>query len=312
MNIKSIRSSTRLVLGVVIVFGFYSRVGRAACPTNNPNCERSRHPPGAKIRSRVLTQPIPQSRVTVLDWTVTNCRLAWNGVGTGKTERQCHKDWKWRGAFPLSQCPSSERDGALCYSPCRTGFHGAGPVCWENCPAGYSDDGATCRKNAQIIGADNSKCPWYDKCGLVTARGCSTCPAGFHNDGCTCRKDVDIFAKKSFGRGAGSPMSCRPTEQQIGALCYESCPSTYEASGVFCNGTVDICENIPVQSPADYSKIRDFCFTLNMDSSVSPCIATTVKSDTEEHANQLAQCECTNCTVKNIDCSLYSSGGACK
>jgi hypothetical protein len=87
-------------------------------------------------------------------------------------------------------------------------------VCWENCRPGYHDDGATCRKDAHIIGANNSKCPWYDKCGLTFAKHCSTCPdSSYHNDGCTCRQDVHIYGKSSYGRGVGTiPKSAGPSQ----------------------------------------------------------------------------------------------------
>ena len=92
---------------------------------------------------------------------------------------------------------------SLCYPRCAPGYQGIAEVCWGSCPAGTHDDGALCRRDANVIGADNSGCPWYDKCGLTFSRGCSTCPDGYHNDGCTCRVDVLITPKPSYGRGAG-------------------------------------------------------------------------------------------------------------
>jgi hypothetical protein len=136
---------------------------------------------------------------------------------------------------PVSACPpSSERSGALCYPTCRPGYSGVGPVCWQRCPAGYHDDGVTCRRNAHITSADNGQCPWHDKCGLVTARGCSKCPAGYKNDGCTCRKDVHIFAKSSHGRGVGSPLQCAPGAQYDAGLCYSPCRAGFGGVGPVC------------------------------------------------------------------------------
>ena len=111
----------------------------------------------------------------------------------------------WSGiACSQSDCWSgAELDGEFCYPKCKVGYTGVGPLCWQNCPLGFVNDGATCRKDVQILSADNSRCPWYDKCGLALSKGCSSCPAGFHNDGCTCRKDVEIFAARTYGRGAG-------------------------------------------------------------------------------------------------------------
>jgi hypothetical protein len=106
-------------------------------------------------------------------------------------------------------CPSGqELSGGLCYPKCASGWSGEGPVCWQTCASGFTDTGWFCQRNSKIISADNSKCPWYDKCGLTFKKGCSTCPAGYTNDGCTCRIDAYIYAQPSYGRGAGTTLSC--------------------------------------------------------------------------------------------------------
>ena len=106
-------------------------------------------------------------------------------------------------AHAQSECWSgAEKSGAFCYPKCNPGYEGAGPVCWGSCPPGSTNDGATCRKDVSIIGANNDRCPVYDKCGLTLSKGCSTCPAGYKNDGCTCRLDVSIVSRPSYGRGA--------------------------------------------------------------------------------------------------------------
>jgi hypothetical protein len=136
---------------------------------------------------------------------------------------------------PMGCGPDEELNGALCYPKCKSGYHGVGPVCWEACRDGYHDDGATCRRDAHIIGSNNSRCPWYDKCGLVTAKGCSKCPAGYHNDGCTCRIDVDIYGKKSYGRGVGNVLhTCGAGQERSGALCYPVCQAGYHGVGPVC------------------------------------------------------------------------------
>jgi C1A family cysteine protease len=141
-----------------------------------------------------------------------------------------------RGAGgPLTCAPGEEQNGGLCYPACRDGFRGVGPVCWGTCPSGYHDDGATCRRDAHVVGSDNSKCPWYDKCGLAGARGCSKCPDGYHNDGCACRVDAHVFGKPSYGRGAGRPLSsCSASSERDGALCYPRCQSGYKGVGPVC------------------------------------------------------------------------------
>lgn len=145
--------------------------------------------------------------------------------------------------------PGTEYDAGLCYPPCVTSYHGVGPVCWQDCPLGYADDVAICRRDAHIISADNSLCPWYDKCGLTFAQGCSTCPPGYINDGCTCRINAHIFAKSSYGRGAGRiPGSDIPPPRMgcwfAGTECrgfYQSCkyccgPSGSDPHGSYTQG----------------------------------------------------------------------------
>lgn len=140
---------------------------------------------------------------------------------------------------PPYQCPVGEElDAGLCYPLCANGYHGVGPLCWGLCPPQYTDDGATCRRDAKIIGADNSKCPWYDKCGLTFAKGCSICPPGFSNDGCTCRIDTNVISKPSYGRGTGSvPNRCAANQEYDTGLCYVSCAVGYHGVGPVCWGS---------------------------------------------------------------------------
>jgi hypothetical protein len=239
-----------------------------------------------------------------------DCALHWNG-DTGKVKQECYTDWRWRDAYPVSQCPGKEQDGALCYPWCSAGFTGVGPVCWQDCPAGYADLGASCYRAGNIIPSNNSMCPWYDVCGVALAKGCSSCPPGYANDGCTCRIDPDSFYKISYGRGVGEPMSCAPGLEPIGALCYGSCPSGYVASGVYCNATQQTCMTVPITEPAP--PLSDYCFALkNPDSTVEPCSAWLVRADTQQHATTLAQCKCTNCTVVSVSCDAYHHGTACQ
>jgi hypothetical protein len=141
------------------------------------------------------------------------------------------------GIIPQGCSSGQEYDWGLCYPSCASGYSGSGPVCWQTCPSGYHDDGAFCRRDAVIIGADNGPCPWYDKCGLTFARGCSKCPPGYANDGCTCRIDADIFAKGSYTRGVGNiPSSCPSGYQLDAGLCYPSCHEGFTGIGPICWG----------------------------------------------------------------------------
>eukprot|EP01064_Diplonema_japonicum_P003755 TRINITY_DN12444_c2_g1_i1.p1 TRINITY_DN12444_c2_g1~~TRINITY_DN12444_c2_g1_i1.p1 ORF type:complete len:264 (+),score=80.41 TRINITY_DN12444_c2_g1_i1:57-794(+) len=154
------------------------------------------------------------------------------------TQHACWKKSHPRGVGkPLDACaPGLVKDAALCYVPCQANYTGDGPVCWENCPPGWHNTGATCMIPEKIISANNTACPWYDECGLTFAKGCSTCPPneGYHNDGCTCRRPMKSFAKKSYGRGVGKPMVCKPDEQEQGALCYKLCPNGSIGDGPVC------------------------------------------------------------------------------
>ena len=132
-------------------------------------------------------------------------------------------------------CPIHwEKDGLLCYPPCRDGYNGVGPVCWKDCPDGYKNDGLTCRfpvdiKTKEHYGRGVGYVAWKkDKCEAENAQGCEKngamwypkcregfesvgccicrqrgCPDGYNDDGATCRRKGKIIKKESYGRGAG-------------------------------------------------------------------------------------------------------------
>jgi len=155
----------------------------------------------------------------------------------------CWKQTYGRGVGTIPDgCNDQDRDAGLCYQKCAAGYTGVGPVCWQSCPTGYTDTGAFCHRDGKIISANNSSCPWYDTCGLTFAKGCSSCPAGYVNDGCTCRIDPSDIAKRSYGRGVGTPMSCTGGKQMDAGLCYTPCESGSDGVGPVC---WDHC-------PADY------------------------------------------------------------
>jgi len=61
----------------------------------------------------------------------------------------CQKLTYGRGwGDPLGCSADEEEQAALCYDPCKEGYHGVGPVCWENCPAGMHACGALCMASA--------------------------------------------------------------------------------------------------------------------------------------------------------------------
>ena len=106
-------------------------------------------------------------------------------------------------------CTSGQQlDGGLCYPLCASGYYGVGPFCYEACRPGEVNDGFFCRVPASVLSAGTNRCPWYDKCGLTFAKGCSKCPVGYKNDGCTCRRDSTSRLKSAYDRGAGTAVTC--------------------------------------------------------------------------------------------------------
>jgi len=140
-----------------------------------------------------------------------------------------------RGAgVPLTCAPNQEGQNGLCYPRCNVGYTGIGPVCWQACRAGYADHGATCFKNifdfyfkatygrgaggpvtACAAGQERNGSLCYPRCSpgfYGSGPLCfQQCPVGYKDDGAVCRKDAIIFAKATFGRGAGSAMNSVPT-----------------------------------------------------------------------------------------------------
>ncbi|MBI4512063.1 MAG: hypothetical protein HY698_20695 [Deltaproteobacteria bacterium] len=188
----------------------------------------------------------------------------------GATENGvCWRQTTTRGAGTIPmECPDGERSGLLCYPECNPGFTGVGPVCWEDCPQGYKDDGAFCRKDAVIIGADTSRCPWYDACGLTFAKNCSRCPKGYKNDGCTCRIDAHIFAKRSYGRGAGWGASCADGLERDASLCYPPCKPDYVGVGPVC--WAKCSGDMPVDCGAGCAESTDACVEALKEQILSP------------------------------------------
>ena len=134
----------------------------------------------------------------------------------GLCYKRCELPASWaftKGVGPVCWgCPKShpvEQD-ALCYKRCpRDKRQGRSFLCFGGCPAGYRNDGLTCFRDVRIGSSDNSRCPWYDVCGLALSRGCSRCPAGHANDGCTCRVDAHVVTRPRHNRGVGVVMRSR-------------------------------------------------------------------------------------------------------
>ncbi len=164
----------------------------------------------------------------------------------------------WRQSYgrgvgePLSTCPNADKDGLLCYPLCKDNYNGVGPVCWQKCPSGMPDRGVTCekvtygrgagyvlwkedkcKKEHSDVGCEKAGALWYPKCKpgykTTTVNFCATfCPPGYGAE------TVANCTKKSYGRTAGTPMSCKPEQEQGGALCYPKCKSRYHGVGPVC------------------------------------------------------------------------------
>ncbi len=163
----------------------------------------------------------------------------------------CEPGYTGVGPVCWQDCPPGYRDdGAFCAKPAEYG-RGAGRVPDVTCPAGFSQRG---------IGAaawcDNGPTwPWDLKTVAATI-GCHDdeemngglcypkCQANFHAVGCcVCSPDcpadfgADIgvsCTKKSYGRGAGSPMICEAGLVEDAGLCYPPCQSGFHLVGPVC------------------------------------------------------------------------------
>ena len=134
----------------------------------------------------------------------------------------------WFNIFLLKDCNfNQDKNGALCYPKCQNGYTGVGPVCWENCPHGWSDTGAFCQIWSETKG--KGCC-----CTVFTQGCCGNCEAGYSDTGCTCFRGDQIFAKKFYGRGAGTPLVCASNQQQDGGLCYDYCKVNHKGVGPVC------------------------------------------------------------------------------
>lgn len=96
------------------------------------------------------------------------------------------------GAQSMTFRVASSIPVARAQQKCNSGYDGVGPVCWEQCPSGWVDEGALCREKGSI----------------------------------------KTIAKKSYGRGAGYPLTCDPSVPVMDAgLCYVPCPAAYDGVG---------------------------------------------------------------------------------
>ena len=144
-----------------------------------------------------------------------------------------------------------EQSGFLCYPPYDARFTGLGPVCWQNCPKSFRDDGAFCFTPDTYGRGAGYFISNLSKCEKENPEGCEQygllcypkCRQGFSNFGCclcsaVCPEgmgDIGIScAKKSYGRGAGTALTCAENEEFDVGFCYRKCDKGFIGVGKYC------------------------------------------------------------------------------
>ena len=146
----------------------------------------------------------------------------------GMVNGQCYQTMYGRGAGePISSCNDNEEmNGLLCYPKCRDGYFGNGPICYESCRSGYTNMGLTCYRGPNSF--------WKSCCCTVFGC-CHNCHRkGYKDTGCMCLRDADSYWSDSYGRGWGTPLKCKSSQEMSGALCYPKCRSGYDGFGPLC------------------------------------------------------------------------------
>jgi hypothetical protein len=157
-------------------------------------------------------------------------------VGAGSTITSVTKRIKTNtGTIPTECRPDQEKNGALCYPRCQSGYKGVGPVCWQNCAPNMVDTGVACEPTTYGRGV-----------GRIPDR--TPCPAGYRTDPVTCFKNLKCRSwwdksKKLWGgvrtqcegpHATGRSAICRGDEEMQVGLCYKRCKPGYSGKGPVC------------------------------------------------------------------------------
>jgi len=167
-------------------------------------------------------------------------------------EKRCWIKAYGRGVGkPLSMCKSGlELQNLLCYTKCSTAYTGEGPVCWQDCLSkAFKNNGAFCLKpksygrgtghlseknckNSEKKDCEKNGFLWYPKCDTgFSSFGCCVCSPNCLGG----QVDIGISCtKKTYGRGVGKPMICKPDQQEDVGLCYKKCDAGYTGIGPVC------------------------------------------------------------------------------
>lgn len=180
----------------------------------------------------------------------------------------CWKQSYGRGVGKvLTDCPAGkEKIGALCYTPCKSGYSRQGTFdCQQECKPGWRDDGLFCRRAEYGRGAGY---PWifgdplndsgmFSRCERDHGRGnCEKsglvvypkCAPGYSAFGCCiCRPAVPNCAQEGYNPGGvdlscpvkielgdPTPLICESGLEKDGALCYPYCSEGFNGIGPVC------------------------------------------------------------------------------
>jgi len=153
------------------------------------------------------------------------------------TTTHLQHDTKYSPAKPIDSCPTNkEKNGALCYDKCNTGYTGVGPVCWGTCPANTVDVGALCR--------DTCRAGYYEVAGVCYENTPSThvdvgallrekCRAGYTDVAGVCWENTPGGWSD---QGALIRENCRAGYRDVAGVCWSTaaCNSGYRDDGTLC------------------------------------------------------------------------------
>lgn len=165
-----------------------------------------------------------------------------------------------------------DREGAISYEKCATGWTGVGPVCWEKCRAGYSDDGVTCRRDGVDIARERCQKDNPGGCDQIAATFYPKCRAGYHAGGLICLQDCPshttntglLCQKNLLARSGPQTMgsACNATTSRASTIgeALGSCYSTHGPWEPTNNTCGDVWRNIVIgafASMADHTVTHD-------------------------------------------------------
>ncbi|CAF1468814.1 unnamed protein product [Rotaria sp. Silwood1] len=137
----------------------------------------------------------------------------------------------WRRTYgrgvghPLNACPTDQPDksGLLCYPKCQDGYIGIGPVCWEDC-GNMTAVGIFCVGTSSSFRLLSKHDTFLKRLFSIDSINDSNYEYSY----------ARVFIRKSYGRGAGTPMICSSEYEQSGALCYVPCDKKFIGVGPVC------------------------------------------------------------------------------